>query len=180
MLDLQTKLTYADYLKTADDERYELLDGKLVTSPSPREIHQYILGRLFLRLGAFIYGRNLGRIYCSPFDVVLSETDVVRPDLLFVSSARASILTADNVQGAPDLAVEILSPVTAERDGTIKLDLYARYGVREYWIVDPDASTILLLRRVRGRFEVGGIYGAEQSLRSPTLRGFSIVLEEVF
>ena len=180
MLDVQTKLTYADYLKTADDERYELLDGELVTSPSPREIHQYILGRLFLRLGTFIYERNLGRIYCSPFDVVLSETDVVRPDLLFVSSGRASIITADNVQGAPDLVVEILSPVTAERDGTMKHDLYARHGVREYWIVDPDARTIMLLRRVRGRFEVEGIYGAEQSLRSPTLRGFSMPLQEIF
>ena len=101
MLDVQTKLTYADYLKTADDERYELLDGKLVTSPSPREKHQYSLGRLILQLAMFLYGRTLGRVYCSPFDVVLSETDVVRPDLLFVSSGRTGIVTADNVQGAP-------------------------------------------------------------------------------
>lgn len=180
MFDLQTKLTYADYLKTADDERYELLDGELATSPSPREIHQYVLGRLFLRLGAFIFGRNLGRVYCSPFDVVLSETDVVRPDLLFVSSGRANIITADNVQGAPDLVIEILSPFTAERDGTIKLDLYARHGVREYWIVDPDAKTVMLLWRGRSRFEVVSIYGAEQNLRSPTLRGFSLDLAEVF
>ncbi len=99
MSDVETRLTYADYLKTADDERYELLDGKLVSSPSPREIHQYCLGRLFLQLGTFVYGRNLGKVYCSPFDVVLSETDVVRPDLLFVSSGRAGIITADNVQG---------------------------------------------------------------------------------
>jgi len=180
MLDVQTKLTYADYLRTADDERYELLNGKLVTSPSPGEIHQYIRGRLFLQLGTFVYGRNLGRIYCSPFDVVLSETDVVRPDLLFVSSGRTGIITAENVEGAPDLVVEILSPATAECDGTTKLDLYARYGVREYWIVDPDARTVMLLWRGRGRFDVVGIYGAGQSLRSPTLRGLSMVLEEVF
>lgn len=144
MSDVETKLTNADYLKTADDERYELLDGKLVTSPSPSEIHQYCLGRLFLRLGAFVYGRNLGKVYCSPFDVVLSATDVVRPDLLFVSRTRAGIITVDtvdNVQGAPDLVIEILSPATTDRNGTIKLDLYARHGVREYWIVDPDART---------------------------------------
>ena len=110
MLDVQTKLTYADYLETADDERYELLNGELVMSPSLREIHQYILGRLFLRLGAFIYGRNLGKVYCSPFDVVLSDIDVVQPDLLFVSKGRESIITPENVQGAPDLVVEILSP----------------------------------------------------------------------
>ncbi len=180
MFDVETRLTYADYLKTADDERYELLDGKLVSSPSPRELHQYTLGRLFLQLGTFVYGRNLGKVYCSPFDVVLSETDVVRPDLLFVSRTRAGIITADNVRGAPDLVIEILSPVTADRDGTLKLDLYARHGVREYWIVDPDAMTVMLLWRGRGRFDVVGIYGAEQSLRSPTLRGFIIPLQEIF
>ncbi len=180
MLDVQTKLTYADYLRTADDERYELLSGELVMSPSPREIHQYILGRLFLRLGTFIYGRNLGRVYCSPFDVVLSDTDVVQPDLLFVSSGRESIITAENVQGAPDLVVEILSPATAERDRTIKLDLYARYGVREYWIVDPDDKKITVFVRGESRFEVVGIYEAEESLHSPTLAEFSIALQDIF
>ena len=110
MLDAQTKLTYADYQKTPDDERYELLNGELVVSPSPTEIHQYILGQLFLRLGAFIYGRNLGKVYFSPFDVVLSDADVVQPDLLFVSNERSEIITPDNIQGAPDLVVEILSP----------------------------------------------------------------------
>lgn len=180
MLDVQTKLTYADYLRTADDERYELLDGELFRFPSPREIHQYILGRLFLRLGTFIYGRNLGRVYCSPFDVVLSDTDVVQPDLLFVSSGRESIITAENVRGAPDLVVEILSPATAERDRTLKLDLYARYGVREYWIVDPDDRKITLFLRDESRFEFVGSYEAEASLHSPTLAGFSIALEEIF
>ena len=149
-------------------------------SPSPKEIHQYILGRLFLRLGTFIYGRNLGRVYCSPFDVVLSDTDVVQPDLLFVSKSRESIITEENVRGAPDLVVEILSPATAERDGTVKLDLYARYGVREYWIVDPDDKKITLLLKSESRLEVVGIYEAEESLRSPTLAGFSIALREIF
>ncbi|MDE0199444.1 MAG: Uma2 family endonuclease [Caldilineaceae bacterium] len=180
MLDVQTKLTYADYLRTADDERYELLSGELVMSPSPKEIHQYILGRLFLRLGTFIYGRNLGRVYCAPFDVVLSDTDVVQPDLLFVSNSRESIITEEDVRGAPDLVVEILSPATAERDRTVKLDLYARYGVREYWIVDPDDKKITLFLKSESRLEVVGIYEAEESLRSPTLAGFSIALREIF
>ena len=177
---MQTNLTYADYLKTADDERYELLSGALIRFPSSREIHQYILGRLFLRLGAFIYGRNLGKVYCSPFDVVLSDTDVVQPDLLFVSSGRESIITPENIQGAPDLVVEILSPATAARDRTLKLDLYARHGVQEYWIVDPDARAITVLRRGESRFEVVGIYGEEETLRSATLADLSITLQEIF
>ena len=180
MLDVQTKLTYADYLKTPDDERCELLNGELVMSPSPTEIHQYILGQLYLRLGAFIYGRNLGKVYFSPFDVVLSDADVVQPDLLFVSNERSEIITPDNIQGAPDLVVEILSPATAERDRTLKLDLYAQHGVQEYWIVDPDARTIMLLVRNESRYQVVGTYGEEQTLHSPTLAGFSIALQEIF
>ena len=180
ILDVPTKLTHADYLKRADDERYELLDGVLVKPPSPKEIHQYILGRLFLRLGTFIYGRNLGRVYCSPFDVVLSDTDVVQPDLLFVSNSRESIVTAENVRGAPDLVVDILSPATSERDRTIKLDLYAQHGVREYWIVDPDDRKITVFLRGESRFEVVGICEVEESLHSPTLAEFSIALREIF
>ena len=99
MLDVKTRLTYADYLKTSDDERYELLNGELIMSPSPKEIHQYISGNLYFVLGAFVRERSLGRGYFSPFDVVLSDTDVVQPDLLFVSNERADIITPDNIQG---------------------------------------------------------------------------------
>ena len=180
MLEVKTRLTYADYLKTSDDERYELLNGELIMSPSPKEIHQDILSILHLQIGAFVRERSLGKVYFSPFDVVLSDTDVVQPDLLFVSNERADIITADNVQGAPDLVVEILSPATAERDRTIKLDLYSQHGVKEYWIVDPDVKTITVLLRGESRFEVSGVYGEGQTLRSPTLAGFSVALEEVF
>ena len=80
-----------------------------------------------------------------PFDVVLSDTDVVQPDLLFVSNERANIITDENIQGAPDLVVEILSPSTAERDQTFKRSLYAKHGVKEYWLVDTDAKTVTVL-----------------------------------
>lgn len=180
MINVKTRLTFADYLETSDDERYELLDGELVLSPSPKEIHQYISGILYLMIGTFVRERRLGKVYFAPFDVVLSDTDVVQPDLLFVSNERIGIVTADNVQGAPDLVVEILSPATAERDRMLKLDLYARHGVIEYWIVDPDARTITVLLRGESGFEVNGIYGEGQTMRSPTLEEFSVALEEIF
>ena len=93
---------------------------------------------------------------------------------------ESHIVTRENIRGAPDLVVEILSPATAERDRTIKLDLYAQHGVQEYWIVDPDAKTITVLLRGESPFEVSGIYGEGQSLRSPILAGFSVDLEAVF
>ena len=180
MLNVEAKLTYADYLETSDDERYELLNGELILSPSPKEIHQYISGILHLMIGTFVRERSLGKVYCAPFDVVLSDTDVVQPDLLFVSNERADIITPDNVQGAPDLVVEILSPATAERDRTVKLDLYAQHRVKEYWIVDPDAKTVMVLLQGESGFEVSGIYGEGETLRSPSLEGFSVALEDVF
>jgi len=149
-------------------------------SVSPKEIHQFILGQLHLRLGTFIYARNLGKIFVAPFDVVLSNTDVVQPDVIFVSNQRSDIITANNIRGAPDLVVEILSPATAERDKTLKLDLYAQYGVQEYWIVDPDTKSITVLVRGENGFDVAGIYAEDQTLRSPTLEGFDIALQELF
>ena len=177
---MKTKLTYADYAKTSDDERYELLDGELVKVPTPLVNHQRVLGNLMLKVASFVWERNLGRVYPRPTDVVLSDTTVVEPDILFVSSQRSHIITRENIQGAPDLVVEIYDPPTAERDRTVKLDLYALHGVKEYWIVDPDAGTITVLLRGEGGFEVNGIYGEGQSLRSPTLEGFSVAPEEIF
>ncbi len=180
MLNVKSGLTYADYLKTSDDERYELLNGELILSPSPKEIHQYISGNLYFKIATFVRERSVGKVYFSPFDVVLSDTNVVQPDILFISNERTEIITPDNVRGAPDLVVEIFSPATAERDRSIKLDLYAQHGVQEYWMVDPDARTITVLLRGEGGFGVAGIYGEGQILRSPTLAAFSVALEEIF
>ena len=174
------RLTYADYCRTPGDERYELLDGELVMSPSPKEIHQRIdmdLGRL---IGNFVAEHHLGRVYSAPFDVVLSDLDVVQPDLLFVSNEQAHIVTADNVRGAPDLVVEILSPSTANRDRTLKRALYAQYGVQEYWLVDPDTRTVTVLLLDAGAFAEVACYGAGQTLTSPTLPGFTASLDDIF
>ena len=175
------KLTYADYCRTPDDERYELLDGELVMSPSPRLPHQEICMELGALLHLFVKTRGLGRVYSAPCDVVLSETDVVQPDLLFVANERAHILfDGDNIQGAPDLVIEILSPSTAGRDRTLKRALYARYGVQEYWLVDPDTRTITVLLLDAGDFEEVATYDTGQILTSPTLPGFTVNLDNLF
>ena len=180
MISTAMKHTYADYLETSDDERYELLYGELVMAPAPREIHQSILGRLHIDMGVFLDEHNLGYIYLSPFDVVLSDENVVQPDLLFVSNERAHIITPDNIQGAPDLVVEILSPATAERDRSVKSALYAQHGVQEYWIVDPDARTITVFLLNEGEFEEVDTYSEGETLTSPMLEGFTFTLEGKF
>ena len=151
------KLTYEDYRNTPADKRYELLDGELVVAPAPRIPHQRVAVELGTRLHTFVKDSGLGEILFAPCDVLLSNTDVVQPDLLFVSRERGDILLGgDNVRGAPDLVIEILSPSTSGLDRTLKRRLYARYGVREYWLVDPDAKTVAILLMGRGRVRCCG------------------------
>ena len=174
------KLTYADYCKTPDDERYELLDGELFVTPAPGMAHQRASRNLTGLLWQLAKESGAGEIYAAPFDIVLSDTNVVQPDLIFVSSERAHIITEANVQGAPDLVVEILSPSTADRDLTVKRGIYARHGVQEYWIVDTDARTVTVLLRDSQEFALVGVCGEGQTLDSPTLRGFTIDPGEIF
>ena len=173
------KLTYEDYARLPDDERYELIDGELIPMPSPKKIHQ----RLILDL-SWILRRleemGLGELFIAPFDVILSPTNVVQPDLTFVSSARAHIITEDNIRGAPDLVVEILSPSTAGYDRTTKRDLYARHGVREYWLIDPYAKTATVLILGANGYNTHAVFGAGDTLTSPTLAGFSMNMSDLF
>ncbi len=175
-----TRLTYQDYAKTPEGEIWELIDGEQFMPPSPNEAHQGVNMELASLLHGFVKGRSLGRVYFAPFDVVLSDVDVVQPDLLFVSNERSNIITPANVRGAPDLVVEIRSPSTAGRDWTIKRGLYARYGVKEYWVVDPDERRIWVLLLGDGRLDEVGSYGMGDVLTSPTLEGLSIDLNDIF
>ncbi|MDE2723169.1 MAG: Uma2 family endonuclease, partial [Gemmatimonadota bacterium] len=132
------------------------------------------------KLVQFAVENRMGRVYHAPFDVVLSNIDVVQPDLIFVSNDRADIITPANIQGAPDLVVEILSPSTAARDKTFKRSLYAKHGITEYWMVDLTEKTITILRLGEREFEVVDTYGEGEILTSPTLQGFNLSLDEIF
>jgi Uma2 family endonuclease len=130
----KVKLTVADYMNTPDGVRYQLIDGELILAPSPTDKHQALCVRLTVALFQFVQQRHLGEIRVAPLDVILAEHEVFQPDILFVSNDRREIMTPANIQGAPDLVVEILSPSTRRNDRGHKLDVYSRYGVREYWI----------------------------------------------
>ena len=174
------KFTYEDFRNTPEDKRYELLDGDLVTIATPGELHQSVSAQLGWRLVQFASENNLGRVYHAPFDAVLSELDVVQPDLLYVSNERTHIITPENIQGAPDLVVEILSPSTATRDRTFKRTLYARHGVKEYWMVDTSAKDITVLLLGDRGLEVADAYGEGETLTSPTLPGFRLKIDDIF
>src|SRR4030042_3933114 len=119
------KLTYHDYVQLPDDKRHELVEGELFLVPAPNLYHQQILGKLWTSIHTHAKANHLGEVFLAPCDVVLCEITVVQPDLLFVSSQRQGILTEANIQGSPDLVVEILSPSTRQGDLGIKRHLYA-------------------------------------------------------
>ena len=175
------KLTYEDYRTAPADRRYELLDGDLIMVPAPNLKHQKVQRHLGQRLSQFIAERDLGEFFFAPCDVVLSDTDVVQPDLLFVSGEREHLLSGgDNVRGAPDLVVEILSPATADRDRGYKRALYGRHGVTEYWLVDPTAETVSIHRQQAGALTVTQSFGREETLRSPLLAGLELHVDDIF
>ena len=174
------KLTYKDYLSTPDDKRYELLDGELILAPAPRTTHQRTLLDLTLIIGQYVKEHNLGEVYTAPTDVYLTDTDIAQPDLLFISKDRTDIVTELSIQGAPDLVVEVLSPSTASRDRGYKRTLYARHGVREYWMAGVESATITVLLLGENGFEVFGTFGEEERFASPTLSGFEVDINVVF
>ena len=180
----RTRLTYDDFLLFPDDgKRHELIGGEHYVTASPNVRHQRILGRLYLAIGTFLGPHpEMGQVFLSPLDVVLSRWDVVEPDLLFVAGDQDPILTAANVQGAPALVVEISSPSTRKRDLHLKRALFERTGVREYWIVDPDKDAVVVHRRTdQGQFEVLQLTrGSAELLTTPLLPGLEIALTALF
>ena len=174
------RFTYEDYLQTPEDKRYELIEGDLLMVPSPNTYHQEVSRNLEFILWSFIRQNDLGHIFDAPMDVVLMGEDVVQPDILFISKERSSIIKVSNIDGAPDLVIEITSPSSRERDRTIKRKLYARSGVTEYWLIDSEARTVEVMSATDTGFETVRVYHSKETLESPLLKGLSMQLNEVF
>ena len=177
---LKVKFTYQDYLHIPEDKRYELMDGEFFVVPSPNEPHQRISAELEYVLQSYVKKQKTGFVYYAPFDVVLSDEDVVQPDIIYVSKERRDIITRNNIQGAPDLVVEILSPKIGYRDREIKRKLYGKYGVKEYWIVDPVKQTVEVLSLDVDGYRKIGTYNVNTPLTSSLLKDLTIDLKSVF
>ena len=174
------RLTYQDYANLEGDECYELLSGKLILNPSPNTAHQTVSIALGSWMHSSVKEHDLGQVFHAPFDVLFTDTDVVQPDLLFVSKEREHVITPANIQGAPDLIVEILSPSSSRRDWRDKRELYASHGVREYWIVDPTNRIVYTMLLEDGTLEIAETCTEGDTVTSSTLEGFSISLDEIF
>ncbi len=179
-----TRLTYDDFLLFPDDgKRHEIIDGEHFVTPSPNTRHQVLVGRLHFAIEQFLRQHHgLGRVFLAPFDVVFTRWDVVEPDLLLIAGDQAEILTDRNVQGAPALVIEVLSPGTRKVDEQIKRRLFERGGVREYWLVDPELDLVKVFRlNADGAFprEAELSREAHDVLTTTMMPGLVIALDEL-
>lgn len=174
---MSRKLGYEDYLRFPDDgRRHEIIDGRHYVNPVPNVRHQLISANLHIALGTDVKHHRLGQVVTAPCDVLLDGHTVVQPDIIFVSNARAAIVTGPNIKGAPDLLIEILSE-NRNMDERLKYRAYELAGVLEYWIVDPFEDAVRIFRRENDRFvrvETG------DPLTTPLLPGFALPLADVF
>ncbi|MEX5215458.1 MAG: Uma2 family endonuclease [Nitrospiraceae bacterium] len=177
------KITYEDYRLIPDDgKRHEVIDGEHVMSPSPKTKHQRIARALLTALANFLRDHPLGEIFIAPYDVVLSDFDVVQPDLVFVATAQAAIVTEANIRGAPTLVVEILSEGNRRLDETIKRQRYEHFGIPEYWIIDPELDLVKIYRLTDGRYGQAAVLTleAQDLLTTPLLPALSLPLATLF
>jgi Uma2 family endonuclease len=174
------RLTYQDYVLLPDDgKRYEILDGDLYVTPSPTVRHQRTSRNLFLALAEHVRAQALGEVLAAPLDVILADDSIAQPDILFISNERLPIVR-DWVHGAPDLVIEILSTGTRERDRTLKRHLYARHGVRELWLVDPEARTAEVYSLDPATEIPPHIFAAQDTLTSDVLPALRLTLDAIW
>ncbi len=147
------KYTYQHYLLLPEGDRRELIEGELLMTPAPNEKHQRAVRNLGTDLHLYLEQSSLGTVYFAPFDVILDDHNVVQPDLLIVLQPRLNQIHPEGLRGAPDIVVEVLSPATSSRDRIYKRFQYFRFGVQEYWIVDPTNDSLEQYRRGAEDFE---------------------------
>jgi Uma2 family endonuclease len=161
------------------DSRVELIDDELYELPMPTPYHQKISFRLQLAIFQAIQAQQLGEVFAAPVDVVLSECRMIQPDIVFISAGREAIIQKA-IYGAPDLAVEIISPSSVVRDRVTKKDVYEAHGVREYWLVDPANQDIEVFVLENGRYRLDNYALGTGPVRSVLLPGLEVQAETIF
>ena len=173
---------------TVDDYRalpegpphYQLIDGELIVAPAPNRRHQVIARNVFSMLNDFVGRESLGEVYFAPVDVFLSEFDVVQPDVFFVSISNQHLLADDGIRGGPDLVVEILSPTNGQLELRRKRPLYARGGVKEEWLIDPNLEQIHRYDFTFDTAKPARIFDRDEAFETALLPGLVVNAADIF
>ena len=159
---------------------YQVIEGDLIMSPSPNTFHQVVLGRIYSIIVRYLEKNPIGEAFFAPLDVFLSDINVYQPDVILVSNERRSIITHHGIEGAPDLVVEALYPGTARYDKGSKRKIYARTGVKELWLVDPEARTLQGYLLAKDPETPSATHGANATFTSALLPGLKIKTATIF
>jgi len=172
--------TYEDYKKLPEGAPYQLIGGNLVMTPAPEIYHQEISGKIEFKLREFVMKNDIGTVYDAPIDVRLGETDVYQPDIIFILHKNNKIIGRKEIEGSPDMIIEILSPATAYYDLREKYRVYEKCGVSEYWIVDPKQKKIEVYENRNKKYYLANEAEETGSVSSKIMEGFSFLLSDVF
>lgn len=173
--------TYEDYcLLPENGNRYEIIGGELYNAPAPYTSHQRVLRRFGDILSPYCARNHHGELFYAPTDVVLSGIDIVQPDILWISNERLAIITEKNIQGPPDLAIEIISPATRDKDQKLKLKLYQKFRIKEYWLMDLDKRVLSVFVLTGRILKLKQKYSDIEKFESPCFPGLSINLKKIF
>ncbi|MSU21170.1 MAG: Uma2 family endonuclease [Pedosphaera sp.] len=174
-------LTVEDYRRLPETgPRYQLIEGDIFMAPAPNRYHQDISGNIQFTLQSYLEKYPIGKLYNAPFDVYLDEINAHQPDLVFISKQNYSVLTDAGLEGAPDLVVEILSPKTADLDRKVKRRVYARSGVKEFWLVDPETTLVHVYYLQQDAEHPAATFGEKEEFASPHFPGLKIKGSRIF
>lgn len=178
---VKEKHTIKDYKLLPEGAPYQLIEGELVMTPAPTTFHQIISGNLNDKLRAFVKANGAGLVLYAPVDVYIDDENAFQPDIVFVSQQRRDIVKDDGLHSAPEIVIEILSPSTAYYDMKKKFRMYEKFGVKEYWIVDPEMKSVELYSLAeKNKFLLNSSYSEQGTVKSVILSGFEVTLEEIF
>jgi Uma2 family endonuclease len=174
-------LTYDDLIELPNDRnRYELFEGELQVSAAPNTAHQTTVGNLLFLLTDHVRRHRLGRVFTAPYDVLLSDITVVEPDIVFVSRERRGIILPQHIRGVPDLVVEVLAPSNPQTDRQVKRQLYARHGIPNYWLLDPDRREFSAYVLENGDYRQAAIAREDARITVPPFPDLVIPLADVW
>lgn len=174
------KMTYADYLKIDDNNRYEILEGELKMVPAPSTQHQSVSRNLEFLIWNFVKEKGLGVVFYAPIDVVLDDDLVLQPDIVFIKEENKDIIDKNAIKGTPGLIVEIVSPSSTFCDTVEKKEIYRKYGVMEYWLVFPDEKVIEVFYLEKGEYIEFCRSKKTGVVQSRILMGLKIDSKEIF
>jgi Uma2 family endonuclease len=171
--------TYEDYARLPEGAPYQLIGGKLIKTPAPSPHHQRIAVKVLTKLAMLLTENPVGEVFHAPIDVYFEETETYQPDLIFIAKDRLHLVEEERIKGAPDLVVEILSPSTAYYDLRKKFKISDKHGVREYWVVDPEAKSLTRYEHKEGRLILAEEVEERGRVRSNVIPGFELDAESL-